>query len=179
MTMRAKFLALLAGLALPVAACSDGDANEGGSPPDDFLVVYQWREGSLPPPHHYEYSVEIHRDGVGVVTMMPDYEFNAPPKWTESVALEPEAIDRLYAALMSAHLASTNWKEDPRPPVGGGSGSLSVTLDGRNIEVPSFVSSGQRKDQESLAEAVRAAVPGALWEKLESMRQDYIATRSK
>src|SRR5688572_13639386 len=109
-----------------------------GSRPDDFTVTYTSSNGTLPPPHHYEYGIEIGPDGQGMVTLIPDYRGPDVPQWREAFSLPPGAMDRLFEAFAAAGLFTTEWREAEDIPVGGGSEYLEVTAAGRRIEVPSY-----------------------------------------
>src|SRR5687768_17207155 len=41
--------------------------------PADLRVEYDWRAGTMPPPHHYEYTVSIGPGTQGKVVFWPDY----------------------------------------------------------------------------------------------------------
>ena len=48
-------------------------ADDDEAVPADFHLVYNWAEGSLPPPYHYAYVIEVEADGAGVIRMTADY----------------------------------------------------------------------------------------------------------
>ena len=64
--------------------------------PNNFSVLYEWQEVSLPPPHHYEYRINLHSSGQGEVLMTPNYPSAEVPMWTESLTIHPDAVDQLY-----------------------------------------------------------------------------------
>src|SRR5581483_4503008 len=72
--------------------------------PDDFALEYRWREASLPPPYHYEYTITIKPTGHGEIVMIPDYPnvmvphypVQTIPRWTETFALQSKQLDQLY-----------------------------------------------------------------------------------
>src|SRR5690554_3169233 len=51
--------------------------------PADFQIEYEWHEGSLPPPYHYEYTIRIGPGAQGEIVFLPDYPSDDTPVWTE------------------------------------------------------------------------------------------------
>jgi hypothetical protein len=175
MKIRATHLAAL--LAMLVVSCAT-IARITPTPmpdqrPDDFSVLYEWSEGSLPPPYHYEYSITIGPGPTGQVVMIPDYPSDTTPRWTEPFPVSTPELDGLYATLRDGGMWSTAWEAMQDPPVGGSSDSLTATAFGNTAEVPSFVVTGQTDAAEAAAAAVRALVPQEVWDRLETQRQKY------
>lgn len=171
MRARAFFTVLFS---LSAATLLMGCAAQGrAEAPDDLLITYEWREGSLPPPYHYEYSVRVQADGKGEVTMVPDYPGDGVPVWTEPFTLTPAQLDQLYAALVDKGLLSERWAEDQNPPVGGSSEHMSVVAAGRTIEIPAFVVPAQQSRAATLYLALRSFVPAPIFEGLEAKRAAY------
>lgn len=147
--------------------------------PTDFNLIYEWQEGSLPPPYHYEYTITINPDGQGQIVMVPDYAFSDPPAWTETFTLTPTALDQVYRLLIDKGLFTQRWQAQQDPPVGGSFDSLHVTAHDQNITIPSFVIPAQASAAKDIATAVRALVPQNIWDKLNSQREQYVAEHEK
>jgi hypothetical protein len=147
--------------------------------PADFAVRYDWAEGSLPPPYHYEYTIDIAADGAVTLTYVPDYPGDEVPVWTETLTLEAAALDGLYADLAGQGLFTTDWRGEDDTPVGGSSERLTATANGVTIEVPAYPVPEQRAAQAALAEIVRAVIPAATWDSLAAQREEYIAEHSE
>lgn len=147
--------------------------------PTDFSLVYEWQEGSLPPPYHYEYTITIDPTGQGQIVMVPDYSFSNPPTWTETFTITPAALDQLYRLLIDKGLFAQGWQAQQDPPVGGSFDSLHVTAHGRQITVPSFVIQTQANAAEDIATAARALVPQPIWDKLNTQREQYVTEHEK
>ena len=164
-------------LALVLLAACSGIFGQGGTAtrPEDFQVQYDWSEGSLPPPYHYEYTVLIEPDGQAEVRMTPDYPGPGVPTWTETFSLTPEELDSLYAQMLAQGLERENWAEEDDPPVGGSSAWVVVTSRGKEIRIPAFVVSRQAAKAQALREAVRSVVPQPIWDELDVLREAYIA----
>jgi hypothetical protein len=142
--------------------------------PADFTVVYEWQEGSLPPPYHYEYTIKIEPDGQGEIIMLPDYDTDATPYWVEPFAVTPTALDQFYRLLIDKGLFTQSWRAQSDPPVGGSYDSLQVTAHGQQIKIPSFLIAAQAAAAEDMAVAVRALVPPDIWNKLNAQREQYV-----
>ncbi len=174
------FTALLPGL-LAVLACSV--LNPKPTPmttrPDDFSLLYEWREGSLPPPYHYEYTITLDPAGAGQVVMVPDYPSSGVPEWTETFTVEPAAMDDLFRLLVAKGVFTEKWRAQDMPPVGGSSDSASITANGQAVTIPSFVIDQQAESAADIAAAIRGLVPQAIWDKLEGQRQQYMNDHSQ
>ena len=79
--------------------------------PDDLLITYEWREGSLPPPYHYAYTFRLEADGAGEVTLVPDYPWADVPVWTEPFAVSRAEVDSLYATMVAQGLLRECWRQ--------------------------------------------------------------------
>ncbi len=147
--------------------------------PTDFNLVYEWQEGSLPPPYHYEYTITIDPAGQGQLVMVPDYAFSNPPTWTETFTLTPAQLDQLYQSLFDKGLFDQHWQAQEQPPVGGSHDSLRVTAHGQQITIPSFVIPTQANAAEAIGTAIHALVPQTSWNKLNAQREQYMAEHHK
>jgi hypothetical protein len=156
-----------------VAGCASG-ALPGGfmdTRPDDFDVLYEWREGSLPPPYHYEYQIHVAASGSAEITLIPDYPANDVPNWTETFTIPPDHLDALYRRLLQLGLLSTAWRTDAHAPTGGSSESMTVRAHGQQIELPVFIEPVHAARASEMYSALRALVPQALWDKLKLQLQ--------
>jgi hypothetical protein len=151
-----------------------GRAKGDQTRPDDFHITYEWQEGSLPPPHHYEYTITISPTGQGQIVMIPDYSMNEPPTWTETFTASVEEMDALYSTLVANGLLTRRWRAQDSPPVGGSSQSVTVLVRDRQIVIPSFVLSAQESSAAAIHAAIEAFVPQAIWNKLDAQREQYV-----
>lgn len=143
--------------------------------PGDFSLVYEWREGSLPPPYHYETTITVAADGAGSVTLVPDYPGPGVPVWTETFSLDAAALNALYAQLAAEGAFSTRWRALEDPPVGGSFSWLTLTAGGRQIEIPPFPIEAQAGAAGRIQAAVTALVPTEVWDSLHARREQYVA----
>lgn len=171
----ASYAALLAA-ALLLAACAAGPPDE--AVPDDFRLRYDWREGSLPPPYHYEYTITLGADGAGLISMVPDYPAPAVPVWEEPFRVPPAEVERLYRLISEQGALTERWRALDMPPVGGSSASMELTAGGRSVQIPSFPVDGQRERAEAIYAAVEALVPAATRADLDQRRAAYEAANT-
>lgn len=165
-------LLALAGSSLACASLSGG-SSAPETRPADFSVRYDWWEGSLPPPYHYQFSVTIAPDGTGQVTYTPDYPSTDTPTWVETFALDEAQLDALYAQLRDLGVFATTWREAVDIPVGGSSSVLVITVEGASITVPAFPERAVEQ-ADAAKSAVYAAVPAEIWDRLSAQRDQYV-----
>jgi len=146
--------------------------------PADFTVHYYWSEGSLPPPYHYEYTINVATNGTVTLTYFPDYPNDDVPVWTETVSLDAAQLDALYAELNQGGLFTTDWPAEGDPPVGGSSDTLTATANGVTVTVPAYVIADLAVDADALAATLNALIPQATWDDLNAQREQYIAEHS-
>ncbi len=184
------FTALLSGLACalfrsepPVQPATPTAARQIDRPsadrPADFTVSYTWAEGSLPPPYHYTYTIDVAADGTVTLTYTPDYAGPDVPVWTETVSLTDDQLADLYGAVNLDGLFTTDWFSQDGPPVGGSSFWLSATANGVDVQVPAYVIPAQRPFADGLAASMNALIAPATWDALEAQRQQYITEHSQ
>lgn len=143
--------------------------------PSDFALTYDWREGSLPPPYHYSYQIELAADGAGTIAFTPGYDGPEVPTWVETFQLSSAERDALYSALVEQGLLRERWRADPLPPIGGSSATLRVTADGQTATLPDFVIAAQQERVAAMHALVEAQVPEAIWTKLRMQHEEYVA----
>ena len=142
--------------------------------PDDFQARYEWQEGSLPPPFHYEYTIEVRSDGEGLIEMIPDYPGEDVQVWSEPFTVEQGELDELYRLMFEKRAFEQAWRAQDEPPVGGSGEWLTATAHGRTIEIPAYVVESQEPAAEEIYAAIRALVPQAIWDRLHAQREQYM-----
>jgi hypothetical protein len=145
-----------------------------GQVPQDFSVTYEWRAGTMPPPHHYEYTVVVGADGKGSVIFRPDYPSDKVPTWTETFAVGDEEIRGLYSLVVEKNMLRDNWRELDSPPVGGSVEWAEIRASSKEHRVPIALEVGDSTVAAELYEHVKSLVPQATWDKLMSQRDEYV-----
>ncbi len=167
---------LLALLAVSCIGCATfhPSTNVPNARPGDFGVEYEWREGSLPPPHHYEYTIIIKPSSQSEIVMTPDYASITVPKWTESFKVEEQGLNDLYRIMVENGLFTRKWRQLTAVPVGGSNQTLIVTAWGKRIKVEDYLVSDQQVSAKVMYAAVQALVPKDIGERLKARRQQYM-----
>jgi len=138
--------------------------------PPDFELIYEWHAGTMPPPHHFEYTIRVISDGRGAINYFPSYD--STPVWTESLAVSKEAMEKVYRLMVKTGVTTKAWPEAKRHPIGGSTQWLNVVANKKTIMIPAFP-----KDPGGLQEvydAVKALVPQPVWDKFSGLREEYI-----
>jgi hypothetical protein len=148
--------------------------NEQNARPDDFGVEYEWREGSLPPPYHYEYTVIVKPSSRIEIVLTPGYPSTSVPKWTEFFKVEEQGLNDLYRVMVENGLFTRQWRQLDAAPVGGSNQTLVVTAQGKRIKVEDYLVSEQQVSAKVMYAAVQALVPKEIWERLQARRQQYM-----
>ncbi len=140
--------------------------------PQDLGVKYQWSTGSLPPKHHYAYTVMVDSQGQGQVSMQAGY--GSSPQWTEKFQVSAKNLDALYQTLRENEFSTRRWRQAPIPP-GSPQRSLVITANKQTFQVQDWVTKRQQAAANEMYDAVRFTVPETVWAKLQAKRQKYVA----
>nr|WP_290667178.1 hypothetical protein [Ardenticatena sp.] len=145
--------------------------------PDDFTLTYTWAAGSVPPPYHYEYTIIIGPRDLGVLRFIPDYPGEHVPTWSRT--FHPPLARRI---LLWRHIEAADWLNTPppprhaEPPIGGATGTLSITANGRHAAIPlQHLPSGEAHIWHQRA---RTVVPESIWNEMENARNTYITQQA-
>jgi hypothetical protein len=142
--------------------------------PGDFCVEYDWREGSLPPPFHYEYTVILKPSGQSKIVLIPDYPAADVPKWAENFKVGEQDLNALYRVMVENGLFTRKWRQMDAGRVGGSNQTLVVTAQGKRIRIEDYLVSEQQGPAKVMYAAVQALVPKEIWERLQARRQQYM-----
>lgn len=169
--MRVAFIVLL----LVLAGCAQ---QSPGTPtaddqvmPANFAGTVEYRNGSVPPPYHYEWRVRFDESTVAV-EWRPGYDSATEP-WRETADITDDQRKHLYASLRD--LGVFGMTEPPEEGmVGGPSGSVEVTVGGHAYD---SVTLGQNEDSvgllKDIADAVIELFPAGVWDGLKAKQDDW------
>lgn len=147
--------------------------------PVDFSVKYEWRAGSMPPPYHFEYTININPAGQGKVLMIPDYPSDRVPRWTETFALTRVELDKLYRVMVDNDLFTKRWQRLDRQPIGGSRQEMMVTAQGKQFVLEDYLVADQEAPAKAMSSAVISTVPKMIWDKLNAQREKYMQEHSR
>ena len=136
-----------------------------------FRIQYWWREGSVPPPYHYEYSIHLSTESKGKIVFYPDYPMDNPPVWTETFSVDDKSLCDLYDLMIERGIFSRKWTEIADPPVGSRLEWLEVAAHDNHTVVPSTINEAQVVND--IYTMIRALVPARIWTKLMHQRDRY------
>jgi hypothetical protein len=140
--------------------------------PDDLQVSYDWVAGSMPPPHHHEYTIVIGPGCEGSILFRPDYSGLDAPLWTESFVVTEDGLDELYQLMAERGVFTTRWAEVSDGAVGGSLEWLRCTAGAEQWSIPARIEESDRVGE--VYSAVRALVPDAVWKGLRERREQYM-----
>jgi hypothetical protein len=174
--MKLLFYSLPILLIALLIGCSTASStrNAPATRPDDFSVEYEWHEGSLPPPYHYEYTITIKPDGQAEFMMIPDYPSKTVLRWTESFTVKAEELDRFYRMIVTNGLFTKKWRMLDPLPVGGSRQSMTVTAGGKQVAVEAPLVPDQDASAKAIYSALEALVPKAIVDTLNARRERYM-----
>ena len=139
--------------------------------PPDFSVRYKWSEGALPPPYHYEYTIDLGPGDAGKIVFLPDYPSHDPPVWTETFDLDPKDLDRLHALMEEKGVYERKWTELENGSVGGSLEWMEATAGSGQFLVPSAIE--EAAVVKDVYKALKALVPEGLWKSLMARREKF------
>ncbi len=139
--------------------------------PKDFAFEYQWKEGALPPPDHYEYTIRVGRDAKGTIEFRPDYPRENVPVWTEYFEVDEETFGRIYLLMVDKGILKKKWERDDRIPPGDQTETLDVTSRDNHVLVPANINN--QVDIRHVYDTIRKLVPHTIWKRLMAKRDQY------
>jgi hypothetical protein len=141
--------------------------------PADFTLRFEWRAGTMPPPHHYHYTMQIWPNQSGEIQFCPDYAVNEPPVWTEKFKVAEEAVDALYQALLDKKIMGREWPEPEEQMIGGSLQWLEFSAHGHHFSVPPRLTPADTAVMADLYRLIRTLVPADVWATLNSRHEAY------
>ena len=138
-----------------------------------FLEIrFEWIAGSMPPPHHYEYTIEINCEGTGKIIYIPDYEFPTVPVWEEQFLVGKEGISKINELIKSHKILKTKIKKKENRSIGGSMKYLTIIFEDESINFPPDMENHEIIDP--VCEVIKGLVPGKIYDTLNEKRHNYI-----
>lgn len=125
------------------------------------LTLY-YSNGSLPPPHHFHYRVEIDADGAAELVYTRGYE--GPPRSARYMveADTLKSLERQARTLVAVKASFAAADAKPRP-VGGATTHARVVLDGEVVDFPTLFNQPHAEGLSEFYRDLRATVPASAW----------------
>jgi hypothetical protein len=139
----------------------------------EFLLQYDFDNGSLPPPYHYEFCIRIKAQGAGRISFLPDYPSADTPCWEERFPVSAEKLEELLNLLVQKEALRDHWPLQEEPVTGGEWQRLEITLEGKKFVVPDGVEHRTGEELNEIFALVRALVPQQIWQSLKDRRSVY------
>ncbi|MBM4386886.1 MAG: hypothetical protein FJ088_04050 [Deltaproteobacteria bacterium] len=143
--------------------------------PGDFFIEYYFSEGSVPPPHHYEYGIAIKKaDGSGVIRYFPDYSAHYKTPVTRSFKVSESGFAELFSAVKVIEGRKWDYETDK---VGGATESVEIVYDKRVIRIKENPIAYDKV--KPLYQKINGLVPAEIWKELKNIRDEYIKNYKK
>lgn len=152
---------MLAARVLAFCLCLPGLALAEDAP---LLAEYWARSGSLPPQYAWSTSVTIRADGQLVLKHCKGYDSEGPACTLQTARVTEAALKAIAIAARAAGLSEKPAQEASEFPVGGGTVSGRVTLDGKAIDLPAFPEKADERRVVSVLTAISDAIPPNLFD---------------
>jgi hypothetical protein len=135
-------------------------------------LAYQWTAGSLPPPGHYEYRIEIEQFS-GKISFIPDYPQNDTPKWIENFVCTADRLTCLYEKIDSSEFFAKPWGSRDPHRIGGATQTLDLTINDKTVHIPHDLALHEHEMIQPVFDAVKDLVPRPIWDRLFALRELY------
>ncbi|GEM_PF-3206652 len=142
--------------------------------PDDFALTYEWAAGSVPPPHHDEYTIVVEPPDRGHLLFWPDYPSERVEPWTADFYPDLTARILLHNWAQATGLFDRAQAPPAAPGIGGETGRLDVVAAGRRARLAVHLL--PEEERTALHRLIRSLVPGLIWAEMETRRRRYIET---
>ncbi|OLF16778.1 hypothetical protein [Actinophytocola xanthii] len=144
--------------------------HEGGMP-DDFTTTIVYRNGSVAPPHHFEWRLRVDRTQAEL-SWRPGYD-EAEPPWVESVAVTEEQRADLYERLRTAAVLGGARSVDEGLS-GGPTGSVEATVGGRTTRSGELgLSENSQRALDQVQAAAEEVVPADVWNRMTDRQRTW------
>jgi len=139
--------------------------------PDKFYLQYEWREGSMPPPHYYEFTIRINSNLNCEIVFLPDYPSHNPPVWKEPFKLVQADIDQLHRLMLEKDIFRESWAVEEKIAEGGSYDWMDVKTKDRQFRIHSAIR--DREKIEAVYQYIKSLVPQKIWSDLHARRDKF------
>jgi hypothetical protein len=161
----------LAAIALAATGCRDDAV--AVTRPSDFTIWFTWRESTVAPQYHYEWTVTAGPTTSARISYVPSYPGPGVPHFIRTFTVSTTALNSLYTRLQTGGLLRTTWPKVATHPIGGPTTTAAIRAGGKRYRVPAFSVNGSAPLAPFVTQ-VRALVPAAVWRDLQARRAAYV-----
>ncbi len=152
---------------------SIGAGPAGAARPQDFSIAYQLNSGSVPSPYYHEITINVDPSGRGQIQLVPDYQNEGVPQWTESFEADAGKLDALYGLLQEESALTRKWQAPTPLKLGAPNETIRITAQGQQMDIPSQVVKDQMQLRDRISKAIKALVPDTIWQELKNRHRNY------
>jgi hypothetical protein len=146
--------------------------------PDPFEIRTHYDNGSLPPPHHFEYTISIGPTNSGQVAYHPGYPGEGTPEWLYPFQVDGSALDDLFQLMLTQKMIQHKWHSAAGGDVGGARQWAEITCFRILTKIPPGLSAEDQEKIDPIFQAIKALVPQAVWAGLDERQKRYEAENS-
>jgi hypothetical protein len=140
--------------------------------PNDLVINYNFKSGTIAPPYRYEYTFSIDAKGNGIIKYKPDFVFDTV--WTKTFKLQHKNMRKFWILLKKNDFFTREWAESQKKSVGGSIKFLEVTANGKSYKIPAFPSDTDLDNANKILEATQKLIPQAIMDSLSAKREKCI-----
>ncbi len=141
----------------------------------DLLIEFSYAAGTMPPPHHYSYTLNIDINGRGLIEYIPDYDFDGVPVWSYSFVLADESLAAVKNGVETILKITDRIKRVEKRTVGGSLKSAVIYSEQGVIKIQSDIESNPVVDE--FYSSIKGAIPDEINERIKADRENYIKER--
>jgi hypothetical protein len=144
-------------------------------------LIYHYQTGSIPPPHYFQYDLNINYEGTSTLVYYPGY--NADTTWVYNFKIKEEDIKILNDSIVSSKVLSEPILSMPehKHPIGGSMQNLTIILPqdpGLDQKPPSlvlpFFPQPEYKDAlDNLYSTIKSLIPQSIWDEINQRKEEY------
>lgn len=170
-----------------IYSCSNSQDQLKNSSGDWASIQYFYDSGPLPPQYHFEYFLNMNKEGICNLACNLGYD-KSLPAIIYNFNVSPDTIDILDKAIKESGALTTVIESLPpdEHPIGGSTQKVRIILTTpksesqydrppKLIETPEFPVEKYKPSLEKLYKTINTIVPKNIWNDLDQKRQDFEA----
>lgn len=141
-----------------------------------FTIRYEYSNGSLPPPYHFEYTLFIRvQKSTGEIRFFPDYAGKDTPCWEKTFPIQADKLQTLLDLIRQKQVLCKTWIRPEQLIVGGSQQWLVINTNQGDFNVPTQLNPEDAERMEEIYQSIKPLVPDEIWQKVKTLHQEYEA----